>query len=125
MKKLLLAVIVLLLIGSFLVLWTSGMLDPLLSTSIAELHGAPASFPEETRVLVHGRVTQRVDVPFSSTDFYRVGDGSGEVWIRTDVGLPPEGARVLVRGVVHRVKGDLPLVKIRGLLLEQESIRVR
>jgi hypothetical protein len=125
MKKLLLLLLLLVLAGVGWLLWVNGLLDPLLSTPIAELHGAAASHPEGDRVAVHGHVTARVDVPFSSTDFYRVGDGSGEVWVRTEEGMPPEGSRVLVRGVVRRVEGDLPLVKIRGLLLEQESVRVR
>ena len=125
MKKLILVLLVLVLAGLGWLLWVTGQIDPFLSTSIAELQGAAASFPEGTRVTVHGRVTSRVDVPFTSTDFYRVGDGSGEVWVRTQTGLPPEGARVLVRGVVRRMKGDIPLVRIQGLLLEQESVRIR
>ena len=125
MKKLLLVLLVLALGGVGWILWATGLLDPFLSTPIAELREAAARFPEGGHVTVHGRVTARMDVPFSSTDLYRVGDGSGEVWVRTGEGLPPEGSRVLVRGVVRRVQGDLPLVKIRGLLLEQESVRVR
>jgi hypothetical protein len=54
-------------------------------------------------------VTMVNDVPFTSNDYFKINDGSGEIWIFTDKGVPPKNVKVKVKGIVEHV-GKIPIL---------------
>jgi len=51
---------------------------------------------------VKGYVTIVLDIPFTSKVYFKINDGSGELWISTDRGIPPENKQVIVKGIFER-----------------------
>lgn len=135
MKKLL-AVLLLVAVaaaaGAAAVAWQAGWLDAWLpagaaaklATPIRELRDDPELHPDGTSVRVHGKVVRRFDVPFAEEDLFRLDDASGEAWVRTASGLPPESALVTVAGTLKRVDESFGPVRVKGLLLEAERVTV-
>jgi hypothetical protein len=123
---LILVVILLLLIGAAAgFAWYVGWLDPWLATPIGEIRANPGDYPDGSRVTIHGAVVGRTDVPFTDKDIYEVKDESGQMLVRTETGLPPEGARVTVTGTLVRVDEDLKIIRLKGIVLKQARIRIR
>jgi len=52
---------------------------------------------------VEGYVTKTIDVPFTSDDYFKISDSTGEIWISTDRGIPPINIKVWVKGVLGTV----------------------
>lgn len=45
-------------------------------------------------------VTDTFDVPFTSNDYFKINDSTGEIWISTHKGIPPENKKVKVVGLI-------------------------
>lgn len=58
---------------------------------------------------VKGFVTTVIDIPFTSDDYFKISDGSGEIWIFTDKGAPPKNIEIKVKGIVEHV-GKIPIL---------------
>ena len=90
------------LVGTFLLILitgTTGCIDG--TTEIREIRSNPDKYLG-SECLVKGYVTRTLDVPFTSKDYFKINDGTDEIWIFTDRGIPPENVRVKVKGVFER-----------------------
>lgn len=70
---------------------------PLGTRSIAEVRTAAPSLEGKT-VRVKGKVESTNQLPFLSTRFYKLSDGTGELWIATGDPLPAVGDTLVVSG---------------------------
>jgi len=75
---------------------------------IGDINENPKQY-EGKKCDVKGFVTTVIDVPFTSKDYFKINDGSGEIWIFADKGVPPENIEVKVKGIVKHV-GKIPIV---------------
>ena len=73
---------------------------PLGTTAIAEVRrNAPAL--EGKSVRVKGKVESTNQLPFLPTKFYKLSDGTGELWVATLEPPPPVGDTLVVSGELH------------------------
>lgn len=70
------------------------------SRSILELRGVAGTMEGKT-VRVKGQVTDTLQLPFSAKRFYKLSDGTGELWISTEDALPAKGDKLVVSGELH------------------------
>lgn len=85
--------------GSVLALPHCGLL-PLGTKSIAEVRQAAPSL-EGRSVRVKGTVVDTTQLPFVGTRFYKIQDGTGELWVTTKEPLPNMGESLVVSGELH------------------------
>ncbi len=94
------------------------------SASIAQIQTNPAKYYNKS-VTVSGTVTSSWNIPLVPFHFYRINDGSdGDLTVMSNRPLvPPNGARVSVRGKINNVAmlGGRSL----GLHLVEEHLNVR
>jgi hypothetical protein len=67
---------------------------------IAEIRAAAPTL-EGKGVRVKGKVESTNQLPFVATRFYKLNDGTGEIWIATAQPLPAVGDTVVVSGELH------------------------
>jgi hypothetical protein len=83
----------------------------------------------DREVKVSGEVLDSFSV--ASRGAYRLRDGSGEIWVVSDRGVPRTGARVSVRGTIREgfnlgpLAGRLPAGLGSGLVLVERSHSAR
>jgi hypothetical protein len=75
---------------------------------IGDINANPEEY-EGKDCSVKGFVTAVIDIPFTSKDYFKINDGSGEIWIFTDKGVPPKNIEVKVKGIVKHV-GKIPIL---------------
>lgn len=73
---------------------------PLGTKPIAEVRTAAPSLEGRT-VRVKGKVETTNQLPFLATRFYKLNDGTGELWIATADPLPSVGETLVVSGELH------------------------
>ena len=73
---------------------------PIGTRSIAEVRQAAPTL-EGQRVRVKGRVESTHQIPFMPSRFYKLNDGTGELWIATLDPLPAVGDSLVVSGELH------------------------
>lgn len=73
---------------------------PLGTKSIADVRGAAPTLEGKT-VRVKGKVESTNQIPFLPTRFYKLNDGTGELWIATLDPLPAVGETLVVSGELH------------------------
>ncbi len=73
---------------------------PLGTKSIAEVRQSAPSL-EGRSVRVKGKVVDTTQLPFVGTRFYKIQDGSGELWVTTRDPLPGMGELLVVSGELH------------------------
>ena len=73
---------------------------PLGTKSIAEVRQAAPSL-EGSSVRVKGKVVDTTQLPFVATRFYKIQDGTGEIWVTTKDPLPGMGESLVVAGELH------------------------
>lgn len=73
---------------------------PLGTRSIAEVRAAATTLEGKT-VRVKGKVESTNQIPFLPTRFYKLNDGTGELWIATMEPLPAVGETLVVSGELH------------------------
>ncbi len=56
---------------------------------------------EGRSVRVKGKVVDSNQLPFVGTKFYKIKDGTGELWVTTKDPLPALGASLVVSGELH------------------------
>lgn len=54
-------------------------------------------------VTIKGIVTDKFDILFFSNDLYKIMDATGEIWILSDIGLPPLRKEVIVSGYTKKI----------------------
>jgi hypothetical protein len=52
--------------------------------------------------IVEGYVTERWDIPFKDERYFKINDGTGDIWVATEKGVPPKSKKVRVKGTVHK-----------------------
>ena len=75
--------------------------------SIQEIKKYPEKFREK-ECIVEGYVTSVVDLPLIEHDAFKVHDGTGNIWIYTIKGVPPERVKVRVKGLLKKFV-EIPL----------------
>ncbi len=93
-----LAVVLLILIialAALFIVWKSNTID------IGEIRADPGKYLGK-ECKVKGYVTRVLDIPFTSDDYFKINDETGEIWIFTHRGVPPENKEVKVTGVLER-----------------------
>ncbi|MFN8012403.1 MAG: hypothetical protein U0P81_13620 [Holophagaceae bacterium] len=73
---------------------------PLGTRPIAEVRAAAPSL-EGKQVRVKGKVETTNQIPFLPSRFYKLNDGTGELWIATMDPLPAVGDTLVVSGELH------------------------
>lgn len=73
---------------------------PLGTKSIAEVRQAAPTLEGKT-VRVKGKVESTNQIPFVPTRFYKLSDGTGELWVATTEPLPAVGDALVVSGELH------------------------
>jgi len=79
------------------------------TTKIEEITKDPDKFLHRECV-VSGHVTKVIDVPLMQEDFFKIYDTTGEIWIYTKKGVPPENVNVRVKGILIRLI-DAPFIR--------------
>ena len=75
----------------------SAMVDLDSKVNIEEIISQPEKFKYQECV-IEGHITKVVDVPLLTMNFFKIYDGSGEIWVYTESGVPPKDRNVLVKG---------------------------
>jgi hypothetical protein len=75
-------------------------LIPLGTQTIGEVRKAAPSLEGRT-VRVKGKVVDSNQLPFVGTRFYKLQDGTGELWVTTKDPLPAVGESLVVSGELH------------------------
>jgi len=57
---------------------------------------------------VRGYVTNVLDIPFIRPDCFKIFDGTDEIWVFTNRGVPPHDVEVLIKGKVRGI-GSSPI----------------
>lgn len=70
-------------------------------TNIKEIKNEPEKFRGQ-QCIVEGYVTSVLDLPILKYDAFKVHDGTGEIWIYTVEGVPPEKIQVRVKGILKK-----------------------
>jgi hypothetical protein len=92
------------------------------SPSIADIRVHPGRYDDRV-VIVEGVVTSAWSIPFVPVHVYRIDDRTGDLTVVSDgTRLPPQGARVVVRGRIAEV-GRFGRQSI-GLHLRERSVHV-
>jgi hypothetical protein len=79
---------------------------------IEEIEKNPEKYFEKECV-IQGYITKALDVPFVQHDIFKVHDGSGEIWIYTEKGIPPVRIKVKIKGTVKKLL-EIPLLNIEA-----------
>ena len=72
---------------------------------------------------VEGRITRVIDVPFLQKDFFKITDSTGEIWIFTEKGAPPDNGKVEVHGTFIKFS-DIPVLEFVKSALTKFSIEI-
>lgn len=73
---------------------------PLGTKPIGEVRQSAPSL-EGHNVRVKGKVVDTTQLPFVGTRFYKIQDGTGELWVTTKDALPAMGETLVVSGELH------------------------
>jgi hypothetical protein len=79
---------------------------------IEEIEKNPKKYFDKECV-IQGYITKALDVPFVQHDIFKVHDGSGEIWIYTEKGIPPVRIKVRIKGTVKKLL-EIPLLNIEA-----------
>jgi len=113
MKKAILCVIV------FSMIVLAGCSDAI---PIEEITDAPEKFLYK-QCVVEGRITWVIDVPFLQKDLFKINDSTGEIWVYTEKGAPPDDAEVEVRGTFIKFS-DIPVIEIAKSILTKINVEI-
>lgn len=83
-----------------ILLFTGCGLIPFGTRPIGEVRQAAPSLEGRT-VRVKGKVVDSNQLPFLGTRFYKIQDGTGELWVTTKDPLPALGETLVVSGELH------------------------
>ncbi len=78
------------------------------SHKVEEIIKNPEHFLNRELVL-NGRVTKVLDIPMVEEDFFKIHDRTGEIWIYTKKGVPPNNIEVKVTGRFRKLL-DVPFL---------------
>ncbi len=76
-------------------------------------------------VKIMGMVTNSIDVPLVSYDFYKINDGTGEMWVQTSTGAPNKDSQINLTGVVFQLSAELDYLRMTGLAIKQVRFSIR
>ncbi|UCH92319.1 MAG: hypothetical protein JSV88_18760 [Candidatus Aminicenantes bacterium] len=79
---------------------------------IEEIDKDPGKYFDQECVL-QGYVSKVVDVPMLQHDLFKISDGSGEIWIYTERGVPPKRVKVKVKGILRGLL-QIPVLNIEA-----------
>ena len=68
------------------------------ATSVNQILADPSRY-RDREVTISGHVSESFSL--GDRGVYRVGDGSGEIWVASDKGVPRNGAHVTVKGTIR------------------------
>ncbi len=61
--------------------------------------------------VIEGKTTSILDTPWLRHDLFKIHDGSDEIWVYTDSGVPPEKEKVRVYGTLKKLL-SIPVLKL-------------
>lgn len=88
--------------------------------SIAGIKGKAQKYDGQT-VTITARVIDTKDIPLTSTDYYKVTDDSGELWVLTTRGVPLKGMKYRIEGRLERPAGSVAGILLGDYILRESS----
>jgi len=76
------------------------------STKIDKLHRNPHNYIGK-HVTIKARIIATRDIPFSSTDYYKITDDTGEIWVSTTKGIPTAGIKYRINGCLVKIDDEI------------------
>ncbi len=70
-------------------------------TAIEDINKDPKKFYGQ-QCVIRGLITKSYDIPLVKHDVFKVHDSTGEIWIYSEIGVPPERIEVRVRGTLKK-----------------------
>lgn len=70
-------------------------------TAIEDIKKDPKKYYGKECV-IRGLISQSYDIPLVNHDVFKVHDSTGEIWVYTEIGTPPERIEVRVRGILKK-----------------------
>ncbi len=118
-KMLILSIAALILIGAFMLAGCDSG-----TTRISAILNDPGKYMGK-EVSIAGTITNTYDVNIiiASLGAYQVDDGTGQIWVTTNVGVPSKGQKVAVKGTVS--KGINLGGTSLGTMIREKDRRVR
>lgn len=74
-------------------------------------------------VKLTGLVSKSIDIPFVSLEFYKITDGTSEVWIVTEIGSPPKQTKVEVQGILKDGGTEFESFGISAKVFVQQKVK--
>ena len=75
-------------------------------------------------VYISGHVTKVIDIPLVSDDFYKVTDGTGEIWVVSNSGLPPIRSKVQLFGKIINIGKKFEYIGITMEIFKQIKLNI-
>lgn len=95
------------------------------TTDLTKIHQSVEAYVDKV-VTIEGTISLVIDVPFTSEDFFKVHDGTGEIWVHTTIGSPPKNARVRIEGLLKRASdASTSLFTTNDVYLSPDRIEIK
>jgi len=79
---------------------------------------------QDKEVKLTGVVSKSIDIPFMSTEFYKITDGTSEIWVVTESGSPPTRANVEIQGFLKDVGTEFETFGISAKIFVQKKMKL-